>query len=242
MAMGISPLFKVKFDFLYDFWPYVVGYSIFLISVYVAIQINFRFAPIYVFYVLFSLALITYVIDFYDSKAQINPFPYANKLIEYSNQMPAGENIIELVGENMIFGEGADHEKDALFELLKKNSRLRNKTFHLIHRKNFKENGNQKVFFLSSMDTLNQLKSFMESGEANSIFVLKPHPYGWDKEKMNLFSKLITENGFELINAHQYLWQRRITGFLFWSDTSLTSWGQELLAEVIEEGLNAKDD
>jgi hypothetical protein len=242
MAMGISPIFKIKFDFLYDFWAYAVGLSIFFISIYLAVQINFRFAPVNVFYVLFSLALMTFVLDAYDSKTQIAPYPYFNQPIEYSNQTPAGENVVELIGKNMIFGEGAHHEKDAFYELLKSNSRLKDKTFHLVYRKNFKENAYQKVFFLGPEDSEEQLKSFMESGDANSVFVFKPHPYKWDNEKMNIFSKMISENGFQLINAHQYLWQRRATGFLYWSESSLTSWGQELLAEIVEEGLRVTHD
>jgi hypothetical protein len=184
----------------------------------------------------------TFVLDTYDSKTQIAPFPYFNKPIDYSNQTPAGENVVELIGKNMIFGEGAHHEKDTFYELLKNNPRLKDKTLHLVHRKNFKENAHQKVFFLGPEDSEKLLKSFMESGDANSVFVLKPHPYRWDNEKINTFSKMISESGFQLVNAHQYLWQKRATGFLYWSESSLTSWGQELLAEILVEDLRGKHD
>ncbi len=237
MAMGIEPLVKVKFDFLEDFLAYAVGFTIFFISIYSAVQINFRFNPKTTFGILLALSCLTFLLDFYDSKSQVEPFPYMDIPYRHKSMIGEGENVVQLIGKNMIFGEGALTEKSSFLKRLSKNPRLNGMKFNLVHRDDFKTGPERKIFFIDPEDNESRLKTYMESGDANSVFVFKPHPYHWDSEKMAMFSRLIKENGFLEINAHQYLWQRRSTGFLFWSEHSLTSWGQELLSEALEEGL-----
>ncbi|TNF01495.1 MAG: hypothetical protein EP326_04160 [Deltaproteobacteria bacterium] len=238
VAMGIDPLVKIKFNFLEDFLAYAVGISIFFLSIYAAVHINFRFNPKNVFWVLLALASMSFVLDFFDSKTQPEPFPYMTSPVKYSSSPAMDGEVIELIGKDMIFGAGAHSVNDSLLHRLNNSPRLKQNKFRLVPVHEFKTGPERKIFFLGSNDSEEELKKYMESGDANSIFVFKPHPYHWDVQKMESFSKLISENGFKLINAHQYLWQRRSTGFLFWSESSLTSWGQELLFEALEEGLN----
>jgi len=238
VSMGIESHVKIRFDFLEDFYLYFIPITLFLIGLYYAIHINFRVRPLNIFFIVLALAAMSFTLDIYDSKTQVTPFPHMKKMVKFSSTKVEGENILELVGQTMIFGEGAHHSKDSFLNQLKKNPRLKSHSFRLVHRDDFELNQNRKAFFIYPQDTKDDLQKLMESSDANSLFVLIPHPYHWDTEKMTEFTKQIGENGFQLINAHQYLWQRKATGFLFWSEGALTSWGQELLAEAVEEGLN----
>ncbi|MCO4793202.1 MAG: hypothetical protein KC493_05810 [Bacteriovoracaceae bacterium] len=233
MAMGIEPIFNIRFDFLEDLLGYLVGFSFFFASLYFAVQLNFHFRHDKVFLVLLAVSLLSFGFNQYKSKAKNDVFSVHIKKKLYAMKIPSREGKkVKIMGKYQASGNGALYFHHSIPIRLSLKESLKSYAFTFNKDIELDKDSFLNIVFIDSSETIPLVNKKLKGFEGLVLIVIEARPAG---DKIPLRTEFELPNNVKIANLHQFLWSQKETGFLFWGDEELTSWGQNLASQFLEK-------